>query len=154
MKNGSTFILRATIILIAVIVIGICLFALPVGLLSDLTGYYQPIILGLYVTAIPFFYAIYQAFKLLDFIDTNKAFSLVSIQALKRIKYCAYIICTLFAFGMPYVFYVADADDAPGIAALGFVIVGASFVIGTFAGVAQRLFKNAVDIKAENDLTV
>lgn len=55
---------------------------------------------------------------------------------------------------MPYVFYVADRDDALGLAAIGFVFIGASFVIGTAAAVFQSLMQNAVDIKSENDLTV
>ena len=55
---------------------------------------------------------------------------------------------------MPYVFYLADMDDAPGLVAIGLVIVFASFVIGAFAAVLQKLIQNAVEIKSENDLTV
>jgi hypothetical protein len=55
---------------------------------------------------------------------------------------------------MPYIFYVADKDDAPGVAAIGFAIIGLSFVIAVAAAVFQRLLQNAVDIKSENDLTV
>ena len=60
----------------------------------------------------------------------------------------------MYAAGMPYVFYVADQDDAPGVVAIGLVIIGASFVIATAAAVFQKLVQNAVDIKSENDLTV
>jgi hypothetical protein len=110
--------------------------------------------LGLYVPAIPFFVALYQTLKLLDYIDRNKAFSQLSVRALNSIKYCAIIISAMFAAGMPYVYYVADQDDAPGVVAIGLVIVFASLVIAVFATVLQKLFKNAMAIKAENDLTV
>ncbi len=154
MKRGSTIILRGAVILIGLIVLALCIFALPAGLRSDNTGYYRPILIGLLVPAIPFFFALYQALKLLDYIDENKAFSQVSVDALKNIEYCALIISGLFAVGQPYVFYAADRDDAPGVAMIGFIIIGASFVIATAAAVFKRLLQNAVDIKSENDLTV
>jgi hypothetical protein len=55
---------------------------------------------------------------------------------------------------MPYIFYVGDRDDAPGAVAIGLVIVGASFVIATFAAVLQKLLESGRKIKSENDLTV
>jgi hypothetical protein len=153
-KQGSTLILKIVILLMALGVLAICAILLPMGILSDQTGMYRPILLGLYIPAIPFFFALYQAFKLLDLIAINKAFSESSVTTLKNIKYCAGIISLLFVLGMPLIFHVADMDDAPGVALIGFVIIGASFVIATFAAVLQKLIQNAVDIKEENDLTV
>lgn len=156
MERGSTVFLRGVVILIGLVVLGLCIFGLPVLISSELRGDfdYGPIFLGLYVPAVPFFFALYQSLKLLGYIDKNEAFSELSVRAFRNIKYCAFIISGLFAAGMPYVFYVADRDDAPGLAAMGFVIIGASFVIATFAAVLQKLVQNAVDIKSENDLTV
>lgn len=154
MKKGSTIILRGVVILIGLVVLALCIIALPAGISSDSTGYYRPILLGLYIPALPFFFALYQSLKLLDYIDKNKAFSKASVSALGKIKYCALIISALFTAGQPYIFYAADRDDAPGVALIGFVIIGASFVIATFAGVLQKLLQNAMDIKKENDLTV
>jgi hypothetical protein len=73
---------------------------------------------------------------------------------LRYIKNCAVMISVMFAAGMPYIFMVADQDDAPGVVLIGLVIVFASFVIATFATLLQKLFRNAIDIKSENDLTV
>jgi hypothetical protein len=156
MKLGSTMFLRGVIVLIGVVVAALCAVGLPVAIQSELRGDfdYGPIFIGLYLPAIPFFFALYQAIKLLSYIDRNKAFSPLSVRALRQIKHCGYAISALFVVGMPYVFYVADRDDAPGAAALGFIIIGASFVVGTAAALFQRLFQNAVDIKSENDLTV
>ena len=156
MKRGSTIVLRGVVILIGLIILAICVLGLPRAIDAELSGDfdYGPIFIGLYIPAIPFFIAIQQTLKLLDYIDKNKAFSELSVKALNTIKYCALAISGLFALGMPYIFYVADRDDAPGVAALGFVIIGASFVIATAAAVLQKLVQNAVDIKSENDLTV
>lgn len=158
MKRGSTLILRGVVILIGLIVLALCVFALPQLISSELAREadfdYGPIFLGMYVPAIPFFYALYQTLKLLNYIDQNKAFSELSVKALKKVKYCALTISGLYAAGMPYVFYVADRDDAPGVVAIGLVIIGASFVIATSAAVLQKLLENVLDIKSENDLTV
>lgn len=154
MKQGSTIILRGVVILIGLLVLALCVIALPAGIRSDNTGYYAPILWGLYIPALPFYFALFQALKLLDYIDKNKAFSELSVTALKNIKYCALAICTLFAAGMPYIFYAANRDDAPGVVLIGFIIIGASFVIATFAAVLQKLLQSGLDIKSENDLTV
>ncbi len=153
-KNSSTLFLRIVVITFAVIVLGLCVIVLPIGIATDATGLYRWILAGLYVPAIPFFYAIFKTMKLLGYIDRNMAFSEESVSTLKAIKNCGAIIAGLFAVGMPYIFYVADKDDAPGVVAIGLVIICASIVISVFAAVLQKLLKNALDIKAENDLTV
>ncbi len=55
---------------------------------------------------------------------------------------------------MPLLYLMAEIDDAPGIILIGLVIVFASMVIAVFSAVLQRLLKEAIDIKSENDLTV
>lgn len=154
MKRGSTFILRGAIATIALAVLALCIFALPAGISSDQTGLYRPILMGLYVPAIPFFYALYQAWKLLGYIDDNMPFTPLSVKAFSNIKYCAIVISVLFTLGMPYIYMAAEQDDAPGVIVVGLVIAFASLVIATFSGVLQTLVQNAVDIKSENDLTV
>lgn len=157
MNKGSTVLLRAVVIFIGLVVLALCLFALPAGIRSEMTTSdfdYGWILLGLYLPAIPFFYALRQALKLLGFIDKDKTFTQPAVNTLTNIQYCGLIISALFSVGMPYIFYVADRDDAPGLALLGFVIIGASFVIATAAGLFASMLQNAVDIKSENDLTV
>lgn len=154
MKQGSTLFLRAVVYLIGLTALGLCVFALPAGIMSDETGGYYLILLGMYVTAVPFFIALFQTLKLLHYIDTKKAFSILSVNALKYIKYCAITISGLYVAGMPYIFYVADTDDAPGVVVIGLGIIGASFTIGIFAAVLQRILRDAIAIKSENDLTV
>lgn len=154
MNKGSTLFLKLVILLIGIAVAALCVFVLPAGITSDETGAYRPILIGMYIPAIPFFFGLYQAFKLLNYIDLNKVFSTESVKALKNIKYSASIICLLYTLGMPYIFYVADMDDAPGIAAIGFIFIFGSIVVAAAAAVFQRLIQNVVDIKSENDLTV
>lgn len=154
MKRGSTFFLKGVIYLLGLAVLVFCAYVLP-QVIGSIDGWgYDPILLGLYVAAIPFFIALYQALKLLQFIDQNKAFSEDSVKGLKNIKYCALIISGLFTLGMPYIFYVANQDDAPGVVLIGCIIIGASLVIAVFSAVLQKLLQNVIEIKSENDLTV
>jgi len=55
---------------------------------------------------------------------------------------------------LPYIYLVADRDDAPGVMLLGLVFTCAPIVIAVFAAVLQTLLHHAIQIKSENDLTV
>ncbi len=159
MKRETLF-LKIAIFLIGIPVIAICIFLLPqianfaAELYPEIAYIKYLVFIDLYATAIPFYFALYQAFKLLSYIDVNKAFSELSVKALKNIKYCAVTFSSLYVAGMPIFYLIAEKDDAPGIIVLGLVIIFASMVIAVFTGVLQKLLKNAIDIKSENDLTV
>ena len=70
----------------------------------------------MYVSAIPFYTALYQSFNLLTYIDKNQAFSQMSVEALKKIKNCAIAISGLYVVALPFVYIMAEVDDAPGLA--------------------------------------
>ena len=151
MKPGSTLFLKGVVICLGITVLVLC-YLIAINL--DNVGPYRLILLGMYVPAVPFFVALYQAMRLLSLIDKGKAFSKLSIRALNIIKYCALIISALYAAGMPYIYIVANKDDAPSVIVIGLVVVFASIVVATFAALLQRLLQDAWDIKSENDLTV
>lgn len=150
MERGSTLFLKIAVILIGIPVLAMCIFWLP-GFVDYLP---YPVLICVYATAIAFYFALYQALKLLSYIDRNKAFSELSVKALKNIKYCAITIGIIYMGLIPLLFPIADTDDAPGLVAFPCIIVFASFVIAVFAAVLQRLLKEVMDIKSENDLTV
>ncbi|MBJ8005399.1 MULTISPECIES: DUF2975 domain-containing protein [Bacillus] len=160
MKQRSTLFLKTAIILIGIPVLALCIFLVPnIGnyaaeLYPDIAYIKYLILINLYATVVPFYFALYQAFKLVSFIDKGNAFSKLSVRALKKIKNCAVTISILYVVGMPLFYLVAERDDAPGIIILGMLMIFASMVIAVFAAVLQRLLKDAIDIKSENDLTV
>ncbi|HDR7618385.1 hypothetical protein ABH946_002710 [Bacillus sp. RC145] len=160
MKQRSTLFLKTAIILIGIPVLALCIFLVPnIGnyaaeLYPDIAYIKYLILINLYATVVPFYFALYQAFKLVSFIDKGNAFSKLSVRALKKIKQCAVTISILYVVGIPLFYLVAERDDAPGIIILGMLLIFASMVIAVFAAVLQRLLKDAIDIKSENDLTV
>ncbi|WP_040207379.1 DUF2975 domain-containing protein [Neobacillus jeddahensis] len=160
MKKVSTLFLKIAVILIGIPVLALCIFVVPeiekivAELLPELTFIKNLVSIILYASALPFYFALYQAFKLLRYVDTNKAFSERSVKALKIIKHCAITISALHVLVLPLFYLFADKDDAPGVIFVGLVVPFASMVIAVFAAVLQKLLKEAIDIKSENDLTV
>ncbi|NUK32146.1 DUF2975 domain-containing protein [Parageobacillus sp. VR-IP] len=159
MKRETLF-LKFAVVLMGLPVLALCIFLLPgiaeyfAELNPKLDFLQYPFLIGLYVTAIVFFVALYQALKLLSYIDKNQAFSELSVKSLKNIKYCAIIIGALYVVFMPLLYLMAEVDDAPGIILIGMVIIFGCMVIAVFASILQKLLKNAIDIKSENDLTI
>ncbi|MGG4046059.1 DUF2975 domain-containing protein [Paenibacillus favisporus] len=160
MKRVSTLFLKVAVFLIGLPILALCIFVVP-GI-ADFAAELYPdhaylkylVFADLYASAIPFYLALYQSFRLLIYIDRNEAFSELSVSALKNIKYCAVAISILYVAGLPLLYLIAEADDAPGVILIGLVIIFASMVIAFFAAVLQRLLKEAIEIKSENDLTV
>lgn len=156
----ETILLKLAVILMGIPVLALCIFLLPVigkdaaaGSLKMAYVLYG-ILIVMYITLIPFFIALYQAFRLLNYIDKNKAFSELSVKALKNIKNCATTISILYVASMPLFYIVGEVDDAPGVILIGMIFVFAPMVIAVFAATLQKLLKNAIDIKNDNDLTI
>ncbi|SDN51294.1 Protein of unknown function [Fictibacillus solisalsi] len=160
MKHVTTFFLKLAVIFIGIPVLALCIFLVPKfgnfagGLYPDIAFMKSLVLIDMYAAAIPFYFALYQAFKLLSYIDKSQAFSELSVKALKKIKYCAITISVLYLLGTPLYYLVAKRVDPPSIMPIGFVIIFSSIVIAVFAAVLQSLLQEAITIKSENDLTV
>jgi hypothetical protein len=163
MKRSSTLFLKVAVIFIGIPVLALGIFLLPqiANEASEaaergwnLAYVVYGILVVMYVSAIPFYFALYQAFNLLSYIDKNQAFSELSVRALKKIKTSALIISGLYVIALPFVYILAEVDDAPGLILIGMGMIFAPTVIAVFAAVLQRLLQEAIDIKSENDLII
>lgn len=160
MKRKSTYFLRFVLSIIGLGVIALCVFALPEmwkgGSLEYPTASLaiRLIMIGMYLTAIPFFLGLWQTFKLLNYIDQNIAFSDLSVKALKKIKYYATIIAAFYIIGYPLLYPIAQADDAPGLIVIGMGIACTPVAVAVFASILEKLLQRAIEMKSENDLTI
>ena len=158
MKKSATFFLKVVILLIAIgVLAGLIWFPQTEGRAAhlDLTSIYtDPFILYIYLASTPFFVGLYHAFKLLNCIDANKAFSQVAVNTLKNMKFASLSLIVFIALAELYIRFFAHGDDPAGPTALGILASFTAIVIATAAAVFQKLLQNAVDIKSENDLTV
>ena len=158
MKKNSTIFLRAIIVLIGIVALIVMIrFPLTEGRAVNLnlfSVYSDPFIVYGYLASIPFFVALYQAFKLLGYIGQNEVFSLSSVKALRTIKYYAIIQSILIVMAGVYIRIFHDKNDDPaGAIAMGIVATFISIVIATAAAVFEKILQKAVDIKSEKDLT-
>jgi hypothetical protein len=158
MKRGSTIFLQVVIVLLGVGVLALLLWEPNLegrNVNATLFEIYfkDPFLAYAYIGSIPFFVALYQAFKLLGYIRRNEIFSQRSVRALRTIKYCALAIIGFVAVSVIFMIF-GDRDDRPAGVFMRILITFPSIVVAIAAAVFERILQNAEDIKSENDLTV
>ncbi len=159
MKRSSTVFLQVVIVLIGLGALALLLMMPQVeGRNAHATQFEiyfkDPFLVLVYAGSIPFFIALYQAFKLLGYARQNKVFSPEAVKALRTIKYCAMAIIGFVVVEEIVILLNHGDDDAAGVVAMGILITFGSIVIATAAAMFERIFQNAVELKSENDLTV
>lgn len=158
MKKLNCSILQAGILLVVFAILLLCIFWLPATaeyFAKDAPEYAYlkwPLLMGIYVTVIPFLMGSLEGLRLLSFIQREKAFDEETVLALRRIKGYALAVAGLYVMGGFILFNLVDLN--PGIGLMGILIILASFMISLFAGILQELILNALRFKMENDLTV
>jgi hypothetical protein len=159
MKRSSTF-LQVVIVLIGIGALALMLWEPHIeGRNAHATLFEMylkdPFLAYAYIASIPFFVALYQAFKVLGYVRQNKTFSQATVKALRTIKYCAIAIIGFVAVSVIFMYPMfGDKDDRPAGVFMRILITFPSIVIATAAAMFERILQNAVDIKSENDLTV
>jgi len=143
MKQSSTILLQVVIVLIGIVALAFMIrFPLTEGRAANLdlfSIYSDPLILYGYAASIPFFIALYKAFKLLGLIGQNKAFSLNALRALRSIKYCAILLSVLIVMAGLYIRIFHNKDDDPaGFLAMCIVTTFVSILVATAAAKFEK----------------
>ncbi len=159
MKKSSTIFLQVVVVLIGIGALALLLWEPHIeGRNVHATNFEiyfkDPFIALVYIGSIPFFAALYQAFKVLRYAGQNKVFSAEAVKALRTIKYCAIAIISFVVVEEIFIMLNHGNDDPAGGVFMGVLITFGSVVIATAAAMFERILQNAVDIKSENDLTV
>ncbi|GAK12447.1 DUF2975 domain-containing protein [Geomicrobium sp. JCM 19039] len=150
-------------LMISILFIGLSIFMVAFLYLPYLTNVFVEIdpsyaylqlpgLIGIYLTLIPFCYALYQSFLLLRYIEQRNVFSLHSAKALKSIRSCAFVIAGFYIVGC--IFFFTQNALHPSLLLISVAIIFVCFVISVFSGLLQALLTSAVEIKEENELTV
>lgn len=116
----------------------------------------DPFLAYVYTASIAFFVALYQAFKLLSYVERNEIFSQGAVNALRTVKHCAMTLVAFIAGAEVYFGIVQrkSNEDIAGGVMMGLVMIFVCIVVATIAAVFERTLQSAVTIKSENDLTV
>src|SRR3989344_1285325 len=96
MKKNSIIFLQVVIVLIGIVALALLLWEPHIeGRNAHATlfeiYFKDPFLALVYMGSIPFFVARYQAIKVLGYAGENKVFSQAAVNALRTIKYCAFI---------------------------------------------------------------
>ncbi|HVF69411.1 MAG TPA: DUF2975 domain-containing protein [Xanthomonadales bacterium] len=144
-KKGLILFLKVVILLIATLaLIWLIWFPQLEGRAANLdliSIYTDPFIIYCYIASVPFFIGLYQAFKLLNYIDRNKAFSQSAVNTLKNIKFSALCLIGFITLAVFYIRFAAHGDDPAGPTALGIFASFTAAVIATAASVFQKLLQ-------------
>ena len=158
LKRGSAAFLQAVIVLIAIGAVALLLWEPQIeGRNAHATPFEiyfkDPFLAYAYVGSIPFFAALYQAFKVLGYAGQNQVFSLAAVKALRTIKRCALALIGFVAVGEVFIM-LGDSDDRAGGVFIGVLIAFGSVIVAAAAATFEWILQNAADMKSENDLTV
>lgn len=162
--SGSIIFARGVVYLVALGALAVCLILLPelareeaVGKPSNPYMTYGFLICSC-ILSIPFFIALYQTLKLLEYVEKEKAFSTQSIWLLQNIKICSIVFSVLIVIAVIIGLVIArvsdPTEDVTFIVTLGFLFTFVSSLITIFVAVLQKLLADAVALKSENDLIV
>lgn len=149
MQRVSSLILKGLLLVLGGIVLLLCVFALPylakeaASEFPEVAYLQYPILLGLYATAIPFFYAIYEAIAMLGIIEKESIASKQLVPGFKRIQYCGILIVLLYCAGI-VILSVANAL-IPMLVLIGFgVLLITAIVIATSVFMKQAIGKSSL----------
>lgn len=159
MKKASIIFLQTVIMLIGIVTLTMLIrFPLAEGRAANLdlySIYTDPFILYGYVASTPFFVALFKAFRLLGYIGQNRIFSLKAAGTLKCIRYCAIVLGILTVMAGLYIGIFHNKEDDPaGFLAICTAAALGSIVVASAAAIFEKILRNAVDMKSENDLTI
>lgn len=153
MRKNSTVFLRAITVLIGV---GTLAFLLWEPHLEGRNAhatlfeiyFRDPFLAYAYIGSIPFFAALYQAFKVLGYAGENRVFSGETVNALRTIKRCALVIIGFVAVGEVFI-VLGESDDRAGGVFMGLLIAFGSGITAAAAALFERMLRKALARAAE-----
>lgn len=104
----------------------------------------DPFLAYVYVGSIPFFVALYRAFRLFGHAGKTGAFSQVTVDALRSIKRCAMALIGFVAGAVVIILTVGDKDDRPAGLFMALLFTGASSLVAIAAAMVARRLEDAL----------
>ena len=156
MKKSATIFLQGVIVLIGMVALIIMIrFPLTEGRAANLdlfSIYTDLFVLYGFAASIPFFIALYKAFKFLGYVRRHNVFSPNSVRALRSIRYCAMLLSILLVLAGLYIRLFHDADEDPaGFLAVSMVTAFVAIVVAVAVAVFENIIQKGMDIQSENE---
>ncbi len=137
MKKSSVTFLRIVVVLIGIGALAFMLWEPHIEGRNAHSTVFQiyfndPFLAFAYIASIPFFTALYQAFKALAYAGQNKAFSPETVKALRTIKYCALSMIGFVGVGEIFIL-MNESDDRAGGVFMGVLVTLVSIAMAATA---------------------
>lgn len=113
----------------------------------------DPFLAYVYLASVPFFAALYQGIRVLGYARQNRIFSEPAMKALRTIRNCGLALTGLVAISAFFMIFDDPEDRPPGVM-LRALFAFSSIVVVAAATTFERILRNAVDMKSENELTM
>jgi len=108
-----------------------------------------------YIASIPFFVALYQAFKVLGLARSGEVFSEKALKALHIMKYCGVIMIGFVFVGEIFILSSNNGgEDRPPAVFMGLIVILVSGTIAIVARKFERILQKTMGIKSEKNLIV
>lgn len=156
MKTKAT-VLKGTLIVISLMLLfffSLILVQLVTGSGLEWTFSFGLFILALLLTLFGCFGVLFFLYQVVDLIAKNNAFSNRTLQLVARVKYMILTTAIVFLGILPYIYDTAQENGAPGMLFFSIVLVSVPFIAFVFSLIVEELFKSAIVLKTEHDLTV
>ena len=104
----------------------------------------DPFLAYAYIASIPFFAALWQAFKILGYARQDKLLPKMTVKALRIIKYCAIAIIVFVAGGEVFII-LSDSDDRAGGVVMGLLIAFGATLVAAAAARVERIVQSGAN---------
>lgn len=94
------------------------------------------------------------AWRLLDCITQNQAFSQRAVTLIIRLKWAVGTMALGLFACLPEWYRMADQEDGPGLMVIGLGFFAIPAIVWLFLAILQQLWTTALAYKTENDMTV
>lgn len=150
--------LKLVIAFAALIGVFLCLVIIPTlghdfALMNPELDYmYWPCLIYIWITAVPFYFALYKAFLICREISADNSFCTENAQRLKEISKLALSECILYLAAMIILFVLNLLH--PSILLIMLFIIFTGISIAIISAALSHLVEKASELKKENDLTI
>jgi hypothetical protein len=142
-QKYSIIILKAIIVLIILFMLIISvvgIISLTKDPINPIYGHIlYPIVVGTYVSTFIIYLAFYHTFMFLNLVKEKLSFSINTKNRLNIIKTLGLIFAILYTLLLPFVYMLANLDDAPGVIFVGMIPLVGGFIVYLFADILIKL---------------
>ena len=152
-------ILKIIIVIVVFISVPCFIFVIPEMVKEVVAGdpefidIIRPFCIYVWISAVPFYYAILQTWFICHDIGRDNSYSLENVRRLKTITYLALFEAVYYGFFPIYMSAIYEAGQ-PSFVILCFLIVLASIAIAVLASILSRLAQKAREYKVDSELAV